>query len=130
MRGFQFRDLTVRCTGGEPFPGRPDLPCRPNERLIDSTFALLGGDKYAQLNLEYHILLGGPFRIIGFVDAGQVYSKSQSLDISRLRTSAGIELRIFVPVFGAPLRFIYAKDVSPLPDDQFQSFQFSIGATF
>ena len=44
--------------------------------------------------------------------------------------TAGGELRIFVPVFGAPLRFIYASNLDPLPDDRFESFQFSIGATF
>jgi len=129
IRGFQFRDLTVRCLGGEPFPGRT-APCAKDERLIDSSFALLGGDKFLQFNLEYHLLLGGPFRVIAFADAAQVYAKSQSFDLSRLRMTAGAELRIFVPVFGAPLRFIYAKNLRPFPDDQFQSFQFSIGATF
>ena len=37
---------------------------------------------------------------------------------------------IFVPVFGAPLRFIYASNLDPLPNDNFESFQFSIGSTF
>jgi outer membrane protein insertion porin family len=53
-------------------------------------------------------------------------------------TSAGGELRIFVPIFGAPLRFIYASNLDPIerndaigePGDRFESFQFSIGATF
>ena len=44
--------------------------------------------------------------------------------------SGGLELRIFVPVFGAPLRFIYASNLDPLPNDNFESFQFSIGSTF
>ncbi len=77
-----------------------------------------------------HLLLGGPFRLIGFADAAQVYGPGQPFDLSRLRYSAGAEVRIFVPVFGAPLRFIYAKNLKPLPDDDFQSFQFSIGTTF
>jgi outer membrane protein insertion porin family len=130
IRGFEFRDLTVRCLGGEPYPFRPLQPCRPDERLIDQTGALLGGDKFLQLNAEYHILLGGPFRLIGWFDAAQVYGADQSIDFSRLRMSAGGELRVFVPVFGAPLRFIYATNLDPLPDDRFESFQFSIGTTF
>jgi outer membrane protein insertion porin family len=130
VRGFEFRDLTVRCEGGEPYPGRPELPCGPEERLIDRNGALLGGDKYVQLNLEYHVLVGGPFRIVGFFDAANVFGEQQSIDYKRLRTSAGVEMRIFVPVFGAPLRFIYAKNLDPLPDDTFETFQFSIGTTF
>lgn len=130
IRGFRFRDLTARCLGGEPVPGRPNVPCKKDERLYDENFSLVGGETYAQFNLEYHLLLGGPFRLIGFADAAQVYGPGQPFDLSRLRYSAGAEVRIFVPVFGAPLRFIYAKNLKPLPDDDFQSFQFSIGTTF
>jgi outer membrane protein assembly factor BamA len=130
IRGFRFRDLTARCLGGEPFPGRPLKPCQKDERLYDENFTLVGGEKYLQLNLEFHLLLGGPFRLIGFADAAQVYGPGQPLDLNRLRYSAGAEVRIFVPVFGAPLRFIYAKNLKPLPDDSFESFQFSIGTTF
>jgi len=130
IRGFNFRDLTVRCVGGEPYPGRPDTPCAKDERLIDQNGTLLGGDKYLQLNLEYHLLLGGPFRIVTFLDAANVYGEGQSIDVGRLRKTAGVEARIFVPVFGAPLRFIYSWNLDPLPDDRFESFQFSIGTTF
>jgi outer membrane protein insertion porin family len=130
IRGFEFRDLTVRCEGGEPYPGRPLQPCRPDERLIDENGSLLGGNSFLQLNVEYHLLVGGPFRIVAFADAAQVYGEDQSFDLGRLRQSAGIELRVFVPVFGAPLRFIYSSNLDPLPDDEFESFQFSIGVTF
>jgi outer membrane protein insertion porin family len=130
IRGFDFRDITVRCEGGEAYPFRPLIPCRPDERLIDETGALLGGDKFLQFNLEYHLLLGGPFRVIGFFDAVNVFGADQSIDLGRMRMTAGAELRIFVPVFGAPLRFIYATNLDPLPDDRFEAFQFSIGATF
>jgi outer membrane protein insertion porin family len=76
------------------------------------------------------LLISGPFRMVLFTDMGNVYSESQSIDLSRLRYSAGAELRIFVPVFGAPLRFIYSKNVDPFPDDRFENFQFSIGTSF
>ncbi len=49
---------------------------------------------------------------------------------TRVRYSAGVEMRILVPVFGAPLRFIYAKNLKPLPADEFETFQFSIGTSF
>ena len=37
---------------------------------------------------------------------------------------------MLLPVFGAPLRFIYAKNLDPQPQDSFESFQFSIGTSF
>jgi outer membrane protein insertion porin family len=115
VRGFEFRSIFVRDENDRP--------------VLDDGF-FKGGNKFLQLNLEYHFLLGGPFRILGFADAGGVYDDDQSFDVDQMRYSAGVELRIFVPVFGAPLRFIYASNLEPLPDDQFESFQFSIGATF
>jgi outer membrane protein insertion porin family len=115
VRGFEFRSIYVRDENDRP--------------VLDDGF-FKGGNKFAQLNLEYHLLLGGPFRILGFFDAGNVYDDDVSIDLSRMRYSAGVEMRIFVPVFGAPLRFIYASNLEPLPDDRFESFQFSIGATF
>ena len=69
-------------------------------------------------------------RVLAFLDLGNVYGEDQSFDLSRYRMTAGAELRIFVPMFGAPLRFIYSSNLEPLPDDRFESFQFSIGATF
>ena len=130
VRGFRFRSIWVRCLGGEAYPNRPEKPCQPDETAVDEFGFPLGGDKFFQLNLEYHVLVGGPFRVLAFVDAGNVYGEDQSFDLSRFRATAGAELRIFVPVFGAPLRFIYASNLEPQPDDRFESFQFSIGATF
>lgn len=116
VRGFEFRSIWVR-------DEETDLP------VFDQGF-YKGGNKFLQLNLEYHFLLGGPFRLLFFADGANVYDDDQSIDPTRMRYSAGAELRIFVPVFGAPLRFIYASNLDPKPEDQFQSFQFSIGATF
>lgn len=122
VRGFEFRSIFVR--------DENDLPVYENGYFK-------GGSKFFQLNLEYHFLLGGPFRVLAFFDAGNVYDDDQSIDFSRLRKSAGVEMRIMVPVFGAPLRFIYASNLDPLFEsldpllgDRFESFQFSIGATF
>jgi outer membrane protein insertion porin family len=89
-----------------------------------------GGYKFAQANVEYHFLLGGPFRLLFFADAGNVYGRGQSVDLSDLRYTAGAELRVLVPVFGAPLRFIYAFNLNKDPVDQFEPFQFSIGTSF
>lgn len=95
-----------------------------------ATGAAIGGYKFAQVNLEYHFLLGGPFRLLLFGDAGNIYGRGESYDLSRLRYTAGAELRVLVPIFGAPLRFIYAVNLDEKPDDQFEAFQFSIGTSF
>jgi outer membrane protein assembly factor BamA len=47
-----------------------------------------------------------------------------------LRYSAGAELRITLPIFQAPLRFIYGVNLKPFPDEKRTDFQFSIGSTF
>ena len=131
IRGFRFRTLSVRCEGGEPLPIRPSDPvCHPDEIFRDQFGRVVGGESFFQLNVEYHVLVGGPFRVLAWVDGAQVFGEDQSVDFGRLRWTAGGELRVFVPVFGAPLRFIYASNLEPLPDDRFESFQFSIGATF
>jgi len=116
IRGHRYRSIFLRDSKGNP--------------VRDATGIILGGDKYAQFNLEYHFLLGGPFRVLLFTDAGNVYGEGQSFNLSNLRYTAGVELRVLLPVFGAPLRFIYAKNLKALPEDSFESFQFSIGTSF
>jgi outer membrane protein assembly factor BamA len=62
-----------------------------------------------------------------------VWGEGQDVQFDRLYWTAGLELRVLVPVFGAPLRFIYAfnlGDEPPLTEGDFEDFQFSIGATF
>jgi outer membrane protein insertion porin family len=116
IRGHRFRSIFLRKPNGDP--------------VRDEFGFILGGDKYLQVNLEYHFLLGGPFRLIAFADAGNVFGEDQSFDLSNMRYTAGAELRVLVPVFGAPLRFIYAVNLDPLPEDNFEDFQFSIGTSF
>ncbi len=117
IRGHRSRSLYLRNAKGEPL--RDPL-----------TNSILGGDKFVQLNLEYHFLLGGPFRVLVFGDAANVFGENQSIDLSNLRYTAGAELRVLVPVFGAPLRFIYAVNLDEQPGDRFEEFQFSIGTSF
>ena len=119
IRGFAPRSLVPVNDAGLPFR--------------DQFLNLRGGDRFAQLNAEYHFLAGGPFRVVLFTDSANVWAPDQDLDFERLYWTAGAELRVLVPVFGAPLRFIYAfnlGDEPPLGDDDFEDFQFSIGTTF
>ena len=90
----------------------------------------LGGDKFLQFNAEYHFLLGGPFRAILFSDAANVFSESQGYSFDGMRYTGGLELQVNVPVFGAPLRFIWSRNLDAKPDDRFEGFQFSVGTSF
>ncbi len=116
IRGFQPRTLWVRDKDGNT--------------VLDEFGRPLGGETFLQMNLEYHFVLGGPFRLLAFADIGGVFAKDQSFDYSLMRHSLGVELRVLVPIFGAPLRFIYALNPDDYPDDRFRKFQFSIGTTF
>lgn len=115
-----------------------------DRRVIDPSFGVvLGGDQFLQLNLEYHLLLGGPLRLLWFVDAGNVWDTEVGVDLGNLRATTGLELRLNVPVFGAPLRLIYSSNLDPIteirdpdtglllvPEDNFEEFQFNIGTSF
>lgn len=123
LRGFAFRSIWVR----DPDTGRT---------LLDMNGFPQGGNKSVVINLEHHTLVNGPFRVVAFLDAGNVYGDDQDVDFSHMRMSAGIELRVNVPILGAPLRFIYATNLNPLDDlggfdrERFDSFDFSIGTSF
>ncbi|MGE5233452.1 MAG: outer membrane protein assembly factor BamA [Acidobacteriota bacterium] len=128
IRGFAYRQLWLRNSKGEI--------------ITDAVGAPLGGSSYIQANAEYHFLLGGPFRLLLFADAGNMFGCDERLAlhpqdcqdskfrVSDMRYTAGAELRIFVPVLGAPLRFIYASNLRPKPGDKFDHFLFSIGTSF
>lgn len=114
VRGFRNRTLSLRDSQGN---------------LVRDQFGIrVGGTSKLELSLEYHLILGGPFRFVLFWDAGNVFDGSMNFD--DLRQSAGGELRIFAPVLGVPLRFIYAVNLDELPGDSFEDFQFSIGTSF
>ena len=113
-----------------------------NQVFTDSLGRILGGNKFFVINIEYQFLQVGPAKLLTFVDLGNNYHESQNFDLTNIRTSAGMELRIFLPIFQAPLRFIYSWNLHPVqPVDQFgfpitsleerkSGFDFSIGRTF
>ena len=51
--------------------------------ILDENGFPQGGEKMVQLNLEHHFLMNGPFRVILFADACNVYSEEQSIDFSQ-----------------------------------------------
>lgn len=116
VRGFKYRSIWVRDSEGNTVTDLSGFP--------------LGGNRSIQLNIEAIFVLKGPFRFLFFTDGGKVYGDDQDLSFENFRITTGAELQVTVPMLGAPLRFIYAYNVDPLPDDRFESFQFSIGPSF
>lgn len=89
-----------------------------------------GGYKQVIMNGEYIFKVNDPLRFVIFGDAGYGYAFKDKVDFKKLRYSTGAELRVFLPVFQFPIRFIYAINPSPKPGDKFQSVQFTIGNTY
>jgi len=119
------------------------LPLKENKQVFTDEFGrILGGNKFFVLNVEYVFVSLGPAKLLAFSDLGNVYHESQKFDLSRVRSSVGLEMRVFLPIFQAPLRFIYSWNLHPItPIDQFgfpinslrerkSGFDFSIGRTF
>jgi len=107
------------------------LPRRENGTyFLTESGARVGGDRYWLLNLEYQIRIGGPVKLVLFGDLGNTYHEDQGWDLSLYRKTTGVELRLFLPIFQAPIRFIYGYNLDPFPDEDSSDFQFSIGTTF
>ena len=112
VRGFRYGTLG-------PYENYPNYGLRP-----------AGGYSYHAYNFEYLYRLNDPLRLVLYGDAGRAYGYKEDFDFAKLRYSFGAELRVFLPVFQFPLRFIYAVNPSPEANDDFESFQFTIGNTF
>jgi len=116
LRGFSYYQVLPRKRNGDYF--------------LTSGGAREGGDRYLQFNVEYQIKVGGPVKFILFLDVANTWHEDQGWDLGWWRYGTGAEMRIFLPVFQAPLRFIYGINLDPFPDEKARDFQFSIGTTF
>ncbi len=111
-----------------------------NRAFFTSNGALIGGDRFLVFNTEYVYALAGPLKIALFFDAGNAWLDGQSMNLRTMRTSSGLEMRVFLPIFQAPLRFIYGINLDPknikdragtvIQSESRTDFQFSIGTTF
>jgi len=101
----------------------------PNETFNGQT-VIAGGYKQAIFNGEYIFRVNDPLRLVFFADSGFAWGYHQKVRPADLRYSTGAELRIFLPVFQFPIRFIYAMNPARKTGDRFSSFQFTIGNTY
>lgn len=112
---------------------------------------VVGGIKQLTINCEYQFKINDDIRTVLFWDAGNAWGPGEKMfnhDLVRYQNreegvsavyynpkmlqSVGVELRLFLPISPAPLRFIWARKLNPYPFDTKgkTAFQFSIGTTF
>jgi outer membrane translocation and assembly module TamA len=101
------------------------------------TFIVLGGNKLALFNTELHYAIAGPFRVLGYFDAGQVRDFGEKFRMNDFVMSTGVEVRFFMPVLNVPFRLIYAHNMNRdgIFDNNLQpvkanTFKFAVGSTF
>ena len=88
------------------------------------------GEATSGLGLVESSELTSAVKLVLFFDMGNTYVAEQGWDFSLWRRTTGVEMRIFLPIFQAPIRFIYGYNLNPYPDEKESDFQFSIGTTF
>src|SRR5262249_42075467 len=98
--------------------------------FCDPSLELIGGDRYLLTQFEYDLTSSGPFVFGVFLDMGEVLAEDDNWGLYYPRMSTGLETRIYLPVFGAPLRFIWGVPIREEKYDRTTSFQFSIGSSF
>ncbi|GJL82018.1 MAG: outer membrane protein assembly factor BamA [marine bacterium B5-7] len=113
VRGFDSRSLGPRDTGPTP--------------------EAVGGNKRVTATVELLFPVPGAGdsddkRFGLFVDAGQVFSEEQSIDIGEVRVSAGLSFNWFSPI--GPLSISYGVPLNDEDGDDIENFQLSLGALF
>lgn len=96
----------------------------------DAQNRALGGDRFVLFNVEYYLDVFGPVRALLFHDAGQAYLETERIDLRRLRTSSGVELRVIVPMLNVPFRLIWAWNRYRDPFQPARAFKIAVGTTF
>jgi outer membrane protein insertion porin family len=100
---------------------------------VSSSSMFMGGNKQVVMNAELFMPLpflknNDQFRLSAFVDAGNVFEKSETLNLGDLRFSAGLGA-MWISPFG-PLKIIYAHPFNNQITDKTESIQFQMGQQF
>lgn len=97
----------------------------------DKNGNVLGGTKSLVFNFEYAIPLTQQFSFVFFYDVGNSYDVGLPIKLKDVYSSAGLELKIFVPMLNVPFRLIFAYNPRILTSaDQHFVFKFAVGPSF
>lgn len=97
---------------------------------LNSNDIAIGGTKFVLFNAEYYFDIAPSVRALLFHDAGQAFEENRPIDLRQLRTSTGVELRVTLPVIGAPFRLIYAWNIYRDTFQPARAVKFAVGTTF
>ena len=97
---------------------------------LNENNAALGGTSFVLFNAEYYLDILPQVRALAFHDAGQAFDDAERVDLRRLRTSSGFELRVTLPVINVPFRLIYAWNIYRDTFQPARGFRFAVGTTF
>ncbi len=101
-----------------------------NRQLLAYPSDVVGGTRKVLFNMEYVVPLSQPIDFVTYFDMGNAFAEWEPINFSEMRGDAGVELRFFLPVFGAPLRLIYGRVFNLRGNEDTRQFLFSIGTTF
>lgn len=87
-----------------------------------------GGEAYWATNLELIRPLGGPVKLVGFLDAGTLSQSYQDLGNADIELAAGLGLRLDLPI--GPVRLECGFNLTQDPGEPAGTFHFAIGAAF
>jgi outer membrane protein insertion porin family len=97
----------------------------------NDTGSVIGGSKAFYANFEYQIPLNQQFSFILFYDIGNAYDFGVPINLKDVYSSAGLELKVFVPMLNVPFRLIFAYNPRILrPGDSNFVFRFAVGPSF
>ena len=90
----------------------------------------IGGEKMMVYNVEYRFPLVKDQGVVGvlFYDAGNVFTKDESVTFSDIRQSAGVGVRWYSPI--GPLRLEYGKVINGREGYPSGNWEFSVGGVF
>jgi|Deesub1362A_J573_1020465.scaffolds.fasta_scaffold00275_17 outer membrane protein insertion porin family len=87
-----------------------------------------GGNAFLLGNLELRWRVAGSWRVVTFLDAGNVWIKTEDIDPDDLRYTAGLGIRYSTPV--GPIRIDYGQKLDRRPGESKGEIHFSIGHAF
>jgi outer membrane protein insertion porin family len=123
-RGFGFDQLGIACRTLIPRP--EDIPeglsCEEYVATADDVNLIaVGGNALVLANIEYRFPIVGSLRGALFVDAGNVWRRIDTVDLSELRYGAGVGFRYLTPV--GPLRLDVGFNLDREPwEDRYETF--------
>lgn len=88
----------------------------------------IGGNAFLNANLELRVRLGSSWRVVPFLDAGNVWGSPTATDLGALRYTGGLGLQYTTPV--GPVRLDYGYKLDREPGESQAELHFSIGHAF